>query len=147
MLSDLAASGQPRSMIRRLKEHLSAIEQCVEAGYSHQAIHEWLVRAGLAISFKYYESALSRLRKAAKRPGQQTVAASRHSPAITLPQSAVAEQPGRQLRTPETKGLPNVWGIDQVDGSAGSNILVEPPARTPFKYDPTAAGKLDLKKF
>lgn len=147
MLLDLAASGQTRSVIRRLKEHLPAIEQCVEAGYSHQAIHEWLVSAGLAISFKYYESALSRLRKAAKRSGPSTAAPTRPSVAIDRPQADVEGQPVHQLSTPETKGLPNLAGITQVGTSAGSNILVTQPDRKKFDHDPTAAGKLDLKNF
>lgn len=131
-------------MSRRLKEHLPAIEECIEAGFSHKAIHDWLVTAGLAMSFKYYQAALARLRKANRRPGRGVPAGSNAS---SSKRTSARDLPGGQQAVADTKGAPNSAGIGQEAASAPRSIEVEQPDRKPFTYDPTAADKLDLKNF
>ena len=131
-------------MSRRLKEHLPAIEECIEAGFSHQAIHEWLVNAGLTISFKYYETALARLRKANRRPGR---GGSGGSNASSSKRTFARDQPADQHAVVEMKGTANSSGIGHEAARAPRSIDVEQPERKPFTYDPTAADKLDLKTF
>jgi hypothetical protein len=144
MLADLVASNHVRSMSRRLKEHLPAIEECIEAGFSHQAIHEWLVNAGLTISFKYYHAALARLRKANRRPGRGVPVSSNAS---SSKRTSVRDLPADQEAVVDMKGAANSTGIRQDDASAPRSIGGVQPDRKPFTYDPTAADKLDLKTF
>lgn len=144
MLADLVANNRARPMSRRLKEHLPAIEECIEAGFSHQAIYEWLVNAGLTISFKYYHAALARLRKANRLPGRGVPVGSNSS---SGKRTSAWDQPADRQAVVEMKGTANSSGIGQEDASASRSIGVVQPDRKPFTYDPTAADKLDLKTF
>ena len=144
MLADLVASNHSRSMSRRLKEHLPAIEEGIAAGFSHQAIHEWLVNAGLTITFKYYHAALARLRKASRPPGRGVAV---RTNASSSKRTSVRELPAGQQAVVDMKGAANSSGISQEDASAPRSIGRVQPDRKPFTYDPTAADKLDLKTF
>jgi len=125
MLADLVAGNHARSMSRRLKEHLPAIEECIEAGFSHRAIHEWLVSAGLSISFKYYHAALARLRKASRPPGRGSPVG---SPASSSKRAAPRDVPADEHVVVGMKGAANSSGIRQEDASAPRSIGTKPNA-------------------
>lgn len=144
MLADLVASNHARSMSRRLKEHLPAIEECIQAGFSHRAIHEWLVSAGLTISFKYYQAALARLRKANRPPGRGVPVGSNGS---SSKRTSARDLPADPQAVVDMKGAANPARIGHEVASAPRSIGVEQPDRKPFTYDPTAADNLDLKSF
>jgi hypothetical protein len=138
MLNALQAEGHQPCAYRRLEGYYIAIEACRAAGYCHKAIHSWLLAKGIKMSFKYYQRAFARMRKA------RTAGSNRHSTAVTP--AAVHAAP-TEIRAGSTKEDRFIAVNKTEPDELSPTIAVEPQDAKQFSWDAQAASKTDWTKF
>lgn len=130
ILTDVAPP--PKSKTAQLEDLLPAIEAALAAGHPHTAIFDHIQnKIGLALSYRYYQLTLHRLRKRRDQASaKQTAKASSKAVASNLPLSVPA-QPPESL-------TPAVFSSDTKDGnSSGISTKKEPAQRDNISAEQT----------
>jgi hypothetical protein len=71
----------PKPKIQQVRKHYHTIEAALAQGYTHAQVHVWLRQQGVDIDFRYYETALYRIRRHNSKEGS-TVSPIAHRPAV-----------------------------------------------------------------
>jgi hypothetical protein len=59
----------PKPKIQQVRQHYDTIEAALAQGYTHAQVHAWLRQQGVDINFRYYETALHRIRRHKSKDG------------------------------------------------------------------------------
>lgn len=125
-ISNIVSPGNvPKVKSKVLARLLPSIEFALEAGYTHEQIHEWISNHGLKLDRKYYHDAIYRLRK--RRTSHQDASmATQSAPADAVHRPDAGKDSEALAKTSSlahaVKGLNLSAGIDATTGKAAGTI-------------------------